>query len=138
MGSNFRSRSIWYQRYYSNKTARIFSCLFSEDQDLGEDFPNYYKSVADQKEIVRVFMGLQGAMYLLQPDVNKLMKEYLEYNFLWVEDREQQVVDFCSQNPLLVEIIEKFVEYDEQIYEIKNLPELHNIGAVQIRMGKIS
>lgn len=34
----------------------------------------YYKSVAEQKEIIRIYMGLQGAMYLLQPDVIKLLQ----------------------------------------------------------------
>lgn len=35
---------------------------------------NYYKSVSEHKEIIRMFMGLQGAMFMLKPDVMKLLE----------------------------------------------------------------
>lgn len=35
---------------------------------------NYYKIVSEHKEIVRILMSLQGVMYLLKPDVAKLLK----------------------------------------------------------------
>lgn len=37
---------------------------------------NYYKIVAENKEIIRIFLSLQGAMYLLKPDVVKLLKVF--------------------------------------------------------------
>ncbi|XP_025829635.1 dynein heavy chain 8, axonemal [Agrilus planipennis] len=95
---------------------------------------NYFKSVSEQKEIVRIFMGLQGVMYLLQPDVQKLLKSYLSYSFLWVEDREDQVSAFANKDPLIVEITEQFCEYDARADEIRNLPEIHDIGAIRVIM----
>ncbi|KAB0798200.1 hypothetical protein PPYR_09193 [Photinus pyralis] len=95
---------------------------------------NYYKQISEQKEIVRVYMGLQGAMYLLKPDVKKLLQDYLRYSFLWADDRTAQVQAFCDQNPLIVEITEKFSSYEKQSDEIRNLPEEHNIGAIRIIM----
>lgn len=35
---------------------------------------NYFKTVAEHKEIVRMFMSLQGAMYLTKPDVISLLE----------------------------------------------------------------
>lgn len=35
---------------------------------------NYHKTVAEHKEIVRIFMSLQGAMYLTKPDVVNLLE----------------------------------------------------------------
>lgn len=35
---------------------------------------NYYKIISENKEIVRVYMSLQGIMYLLNPDVNALLE----------------------------------------------------------------
>lgn len=35
---------------------------------------NYYKAVSENKEIVRVYMSLQGVMYLLSPDVTSLLE----------------------------------------------------------------
>lgn len=34
---------------------------------------NYYKIVAEHKEIVRIVMGLQGVLYMLRPDVQLLL-----------------------------------------------------------------
>lgn len=34
---------------------------------------NYYKAVSENKEIIRVYMSLQGVMYLLSPDVTSLI-----------------------------------------------------------------
>lgn len=46
---------------------------------------NYYKSVSENKEIVRVYMSLQGVMYLLSPDVTSLLdvshSRFLNYFF---------------------------------------------------------
>lgn len=39
-----------------------------------DDLSNYFKTVSEHKEIYRIHMGLQGAMYLLQPDVIKIIK----------------------------------------------------------------
>ncbi|CAG9764101.1 unnamed protein product [Ceutorhynchus assimilis] len=93
---------------------------------------NYYKSVSENKEIVRVYMSLQGVMYLLSPDVASLLDEYLKWKYLWVEDRDKIIDDFCAQNPLLVEISEKFTEYDARAETIRALPEKHDVGAIRI------
>ncbi|CAG9816206.1 unnamed protein product [Phaedon cochleariae] len=95
---------------------------------------NYHKVISDNKEIIRIFMSLQGVMYLVHPDVVSLLEQYLEYSYLWAEDRDQQIEKFCDQDPLIVEISEKFQEYDARAEHIKQLPEKHNIGAIQITM----
>ncbi|KAJ8919736.1 hypothetical protein NQ315_006264 [Exocentrus adspersus] len=96
---------------------------------------NYFKIVSENKEIVRIFMSLQGVMYLVNPDIINLLQKYLEWRFLWAENRDQQIEDFCQTNPLLVEISERFQEYDARSEMIRELPEKHDIGAVQIAMG---
>lgn len=65
-----------------------------------------------------------------------ILQSYLSYSYLWAEDREAQIEAFCDKNPLIVEIGEKFQEYDQRAEDIRDLPYVHNIGAVQINMGK--
>lgn len=51
-----------------------FMLVLTDKQGVNVDLRNYYKTVSEHKEIVRIFMGLQGAMYLLQPDVVRLLQ----------------------------------------------------------------
>lgn len=50
------------------------SCACLYDDCFAESLKNYFKTVSEHKEIVRIFMGLQGAMYLLKPDVIRLLQ----------------------------------------------------------------
>ncbi|XP_019756852.1 dynein axonemal heavy chain 8 [Dendroctonus ponderosae] len=98
---------------------------------------NYYKSVSENKEIVRVYMSLQGVMYLLSPDVTSLLDTYLEWKYLWVEDRDKIIDEFCEKDPLIVEIAERFSEYDARAEAIRQLPERHDVGAIRITLADI-
>lgn len=44
------------------------------EQYLEMNYRNYYKTVSEHKEIVRMFMGLQGAMYQIKPDIAILLE----------------------------------------------------------------
>lgn len=59
----------------------------------------------------------------------------MSYSYLWAENRESILQEFCDKEPLIVEISEKFKEFDDRAEEIKQLPDVHNIGAVQITLG---
>ncbi|XP_017775151.1 PREDICTED: dynein heavy chain 8, axonemal [Nicrophorus vespilloides] len=122
----------WGQRYAHKK--KTFNIVEGDKNHTSSGYSNYYQTVSEHKEIVRLFMGLQGAMYLLKPDVLKLLESYLAYAYLWAEDREDQINEFCEMKPLVVEIAEKFKSYDERGNKINALPEFHNIGAVQVCM----
>lgn len=54
---------------------------------------------------------------------------------MWDEKREEKVLEFVQQEPLIVEIREEFAKYDNKAKEIKHLPDHHIIGAVQVEMG---
>ncbi|XP_022920277.2 dynein axonemal heavy chain 8 [Onthophagus taurus] len=127
--------TMWGQRNMNKKDTRKRGAIkFEEDSD--DTLRNYYKSVSEHKEIVRMFMGLQGAMYMLKPDVAKLLESYLSYAPLWADDRDDQIQEFVDANPLIVEIRERFQEYDDRAQHISDLPEQHKVGAVTIIMEK--
>ncbi|KRT82784.1 hypothetical protein AMK59_4319, partial [Oryctes borbonicus] len=128
--------TMWGQRNLNKKDTRRRTLRFNETDDKEDSMKNYYKSVSEHKEIIRMFMGLQGAMFMLKPDVVKLLESYLSYAYLWAETREKQVQELVDTNPLIVEIREKFQEYEDRAEMIRQLPEEHKIGAVEIRMDK--
>ncbi|KAF5281562.1 hypothetical protein FQA39_LY05097 [Lamprigera yunnana] len=104
--------------------------------NMEDNFLNYYKLVSEQKEVVRVHMGLQSAIYFFKSDVNKLLEEYLMYSYLWTDERESIIQEFCDQNPLIVQIDEKFTEYEERGQEIRNIPNEHDVGSLRIIMDE--
>ncbi|KAK9891390.1 hypothetical protein WA026_014631 [Henosepilachna vigintioctopunctata] len=97
---------------------------------------NYYKQVTENKEVVRLYMSLQGVAYLVRPDVELLLKKYLNYAYLWNENREKIIDEFCERGPLPVEITEKFKEYEAIAEEIEAIPNAVVLGPIQIDMDE--
>ena len=64
------------------------------------------------------------------------MQSFLDYSYLWAEDREKQIEKFCDTSPLTIEISEKFQEFEDRAEAIKQLPNENNVGAVAIIMGE--
>ncbi|XP_061708954.1 dynein axonemal heavy chain 8 [Cydia pomonella] len=98
---------------------------------------SYFRMVSEHKDIVRAVMALQGMMYMYKPDIEKLLKDYGRYSFLWAEDRVQQVQDFVDSNPLNVIIRDMLKKYEGQTEEVNNLPERHIIGSIQINTDNV-
>lgn len=65
----------WGQRYAREKVKKKGVVIAEKTEfTTAAGFINCYKTVSEHKEIVRIFMGLQGVMYLLKPDVLKLLE----------------------------------------------------------------
>ncbi|KAH9641787.1 hypothetical protein HF086_003913 [Spodoptera exigua] len=92
---------------------------------------------AEHKDIVRSVMALQGMMFMYKLDIEKRLKEYEKFSYLWAEDRVQQLQAFVDLNPLNVQIKDMFHKFDEQTEEVVNLPERHVIGSIQINMERL-
>ncbi|KAJ3662197.1 hypothetical protein Zmor_006553 [Zophobas morio] len=131
---------MWGQRGTKKKAIREKPLKFKEVAQLVAKTPpadrNYYKIVTENKEIIRIFMSLQGVMYLLKPDVAKLLQKYLDYSYLWAENRDDEIEEFCNQNPLTVEIAEKFQSFENRADMIRDLPAYHIVDSIQIDMEK--
>ncbi|KAF5272454.1 hypothetical protein FQR65_LT04922 [Abscondita terminalis] len=104
------------------------------EPDEEGSIPNYYRSVSEHKEVVRAYMNIQSVSYLLTPGLNKLIQEYLRYSYLWAEDREDQIQEFCDGNPLPVEIENCFRKYEDRSEEVRDLEDENIIGTLSIDM----
>lgn len=51
----------------------VFSFLDDDGESMIKPY-NYFKIVSENKEIVRIFMSLQGVMYLVNPDILNLLE----------------------------------------------------------------
>lgn len=52
-----------------------------------------------------------------------------------MDNRNEIIQEFVDSEPIIQEIKEKFVEYEDLMTEIQNLPDQHIIGPLQINMG---
>ncbi|XP_045464438.1 dynein axonemal heavy chain 8-like isoform X2 [Harmonia axyridis] len=123
--------SLWGQR-----REFIYDTDAGKDSNLQIIIPeeNYHKMVTENKEIVRVFMSLQGIISLLQPDIKTIISEYLKYSYIWAEDRDDQIEQFCDSRPLTVEIIERFQKYAEEVETLKTIPDYEVVGPIKISL----
>ncbi|XP_018400014.1 PREDICTED: dynein heavy chain 8, axonemal [Cyphomyrmex costatus] len=118
----------WGQRYSTNARVTL----------LDKDLPNtYFQNVSEHKDIIRSSMSLQGLILMLRDDVSKVGNSYLRYSYIWAENRNDIIQAFIDTKPLIQEIKEKFIEYEDLMTEIKNLPDQHVLGPLQINTDKL-
>ncbi|XP_048268511.1 dynein axonemal heavy chain 8 [Bombus terrestris] len=120
---NHKRITAWGQRYTT--------------RDIVDSGKNYYQIISDHKEIVRSVMSLQGAIFAMKQDVDEIANIYLQYSYIWSENRDNIVQNFVDSEPITQVIKEKFVEYDNLVAEIQNLPKKHVVGPIEISMDKL-
>lgn len=60
-------------------------CLFSDGTK------NYYRAIADNKEVSKGTLMLNSVILSLRPYVAKAIAAYNDYQFLWMQDKEEIV-----------------------------------------------
>ncbi|KAL0129655.1 hypothetical protein PUN28_001727 [Cardiocondyla obscurior] len=120
---------MWGQRYFMNTRAKPL--------EKDELFDTYFQNVFEHKDIIRSFTGLQGLILILRDDVSKVGNRYLRYSYIWAENRNEIIQAFVDSKPLVQEIKEQFIKYEDLMTEIKNLPDWHILGPLQINTDKL-
>ncbi|XP_051153326.1 dynein axonemal heavy chain 8 isoform X1 [Leptopilina boulardi] len=122
---------MWGQRNFLKEQ------YYEDESDNEENLKNYYEIIADHREIIRSMLNLQGSISILKDDVSLLIKSYQRFCFVWAEDRNDQLKRFVNAEPIVVDIKNKFDEFENLFLEINNLPEFYIIGCIQINMDKL-
>lgn len=52
---------------------------------------NFYKSIAENKDVAKYVMMMSSAISTLKSDVVEALQRYSDYSFLWQQDREEAV-----------------------------------------------
>ncbi|KAL6445584.1 hypothetical protein ACFW04_000844 [Cataglyphis niger] len=120
---------IWGQRYSTNMQPKAL--------DKEDHLNTYFQSILDHKDIIRSSMSLQGLILMLRDDVSKVGNSYLRFSYIWAEDRNDIIQAFVDSKPFIQEIKEKFIEYEDLMTKIKNLPDRHILGPLQINTNKL-
>ena len=97
---------------------------------------NYFKNVAENKEIAKLVSFLSTAINSQKKDVTTSLEFFNKYEPIWKEDRETGIVKFLETEPRLSEFEAQILKYNALEETIMREPESYKAGAVALLTGK--
>uniref|UniRef100_A0A3Q2U2R5 Dynein axonemal heavy chain 5 n=1 Tax=Fundulus heteroclitus TaxID=8078 RepID=A0A3Q2U2R5_FUNHE len=99
---------------------------------------NYYKSVSENKEIVKLVSVLSTSITSTKKvRVETALDRFSCYHHIWREDREDTMQRFIQGSPLLSEFESQILFYRDLELKISSEPEYITIGALALFTGGI-
>lgn len=102
------------------------------DEGAAENLRNYFTEVSSNKEVVKIIMMLTSTINSVKKDVVVLLDGYSKYNILWQQDREECMIEFLEQKPVLADFEMEINKYERVEQEIIGLPSQHLVGTVEL------
>ncbi|KAF7478847.1 hypothetical protein GHT09_009981 [Marmota monax] len=93
---------------------------------------NYYKNVSDNKEIVKLVSVLSTIISSTKKEVITSMDCFKRYNHIWQKEKEETVMTFIMQNPLLSEFESQILYFQNLEQEINAEPEYICVGSIAL------
>ncbi|EGV96920.1 Dynein heavy chain 5, axonemal [Cricetulus griseus] len=93
---------------------------------------NYYKNISDNKEIVKLVSVLSTIINSTKKEVITSMERFKCYNHIWQKEKEETVMAFISQNPLLSEFESRILYFQSLEQEINAEPEYICVGSIAL------
>ncbi|TNN79750.1 Dynein heavy chain 5, axonemal [Liparis tanakae] len=93
---------------------------------------NYYKSVSDNKEIVKLVSVLSTSISSTKKEVMTALDRFSRYHHIWRMDREDTMRKFIQDSPLLSEFESQIIFYRDLELEINSEPEFIAVGALAL------
>lgn len=94
---------------------------------------NWFKMISEHNEVVRYSLGFTDGILQFERKVNSILNDYKqEYEYLWNENRENELDDFVQSEPLLADVRDKFRHFDAITRDIKNLEAIICVQTIEI------
>ncbi|XP_073341883.1 dynein axonemal heavy chain 5 isoform X1 [Pagrus major] len=93
---------------------------------------NYYKSVSENKEIVKLVSVLSTSISSTKKEVMTALDRFSRYHHIWRKDREDAMRKFIQGTPLLSEFESQILFYRDLELEINSEPEYITVGALAL------
>uniref|UniRef100_A0A8D2AUY0 Dynein axonemal heavy chain 5 n=1 Tax=Sciurus vulgaris TaxID=55149 RepID=A0A8D2AUY0_SCIVU len=93
---------------------------------------NYYKNVSDNKEIVKLVSVLSTIISSTKKEVITSMDCFKRYNHIWQKEKEETIMTFIMQNPLLSEFESQILYFQNLEQEINAEPEYICVGSIAL------
>lgn len=96
---------------------------------------NYFKNVAENKEIAKLVSFLSTAINSQKKDVTTSLELFNKYESIWKEDREAEIAKFLETDPKLSEFEAQILRYKALEETIMQEPESYKAGAIALFTG---
>ena len=96
---------------------------------------NYFKNVAENKEIAKLVSFLSTAINSQKKDVTTALQFFTKYEPIWKEDREEEIAKFLETDPKLSEFEAQILKYKALEETIMREPESYKAGAIALFTG---
>ncbi|XP_030605717.1 dynein heavy chain 5, axonemal isoform X1 [Archocentrus centrarchus] len=93
---------------------------------------NYYKSVSENKEIVKLISVLSTSITSTKKEVVTALDHFSCYHHIWRKDRDDTMRKFIQGSPLLSEFESQILFYRDLELEINSEPEYITVGALAL------
>ncbi|KAF5899802.1 dynein heavy chain 5, axonemal, partial [Clarias magur] len=93
---------------------------------------NYYKSVSENKEIIKLVTALSTSINSSKKEVTNAFEHFSRYHHIWRKDRESTIQMFVQGNPLLAEFESQILYYRDLELEINAEPEFITVGSLAL------
>ncbi|XP_044063801.1 dynein axonemal heavy chain 5 isoform X1 [Siniperca chuatsi] len=93
---------------------------------------NYYKSVSENKEIVKLVSVLSTSISSTKKEVMTALDRFSRYHHIWRKDREDTMRKFTQGSPLLSEFESQILFYRDLELEINSESEYITVGALAL------
>ncbi|KAL6108919.1 dnah5 [Pungitius sinensis] len=93
---------------------------------------NYYKSVSDNKEIIKLVSVLSTSISSTKKEAMSALDRFSRYHHIWRMDREDTMRKFVQGSPLLSEFESRIIYYRDLEMEINSEPEVIAVGALAL------
>ncbi|XP_072317021.1 dynein axonemal heavy chain 5 [Eucyclogobius newberryi] len=101
-------------------------------QSIPVQVRNYYKSVSENKEIVKLISVLSSSISCTKKEVNTALDRFSCYHHIWRKDREDTMRKFLQGSPLLSEFESHILYYKNLQTQILSEPEYISVGALAL------
>ncbi|XP_014864164.1 PREDICTED: dynein heavy chain 5, axonemal [Poecilia mexicana] len=93
---------------------------------------NYYKSVSENKEIVKLVSVLSSSITSTKKEVEAALDRFSGYHHIWRKDREDTLQKFIQGSPFLSDFESQIIFYRDLELKINSEPEYITIGALAL------
>ncbi|XP_057691021.1 dynein axonemal heavy chain 5 isoform X3 [Corythoichthys intestinalis] len=93
---------------------------------------NYYKTVSENKEIVKLISVLGTSIVSNRKEVMQALDRFSSYHHIWRKDRGDTMQKFLQGHPLLSEFESQILYYRDMQLEINSEPECITVGALAL------
>ncbi|XP_066479011.1 dynein axonemal heavy chain 5 [Tiliqua scincoides] len=93
---------------------------------------NYYKSISENKEIIKLMSVLSSSINSTKREVMTALERFKCYHHIWQREKEETIENFMKENPLLSEFESQILYYRDLEVEINSEPEYICVGTIAL------